>query len=122
MRSDRKLAPVAAGPQQPAVSILASIKADYLVCLENGKRVKMLKRHLMTDHQIRPCEYRSKWKLPAGYPMVASNYAASRRTLALSFGLARHASPKQTSLLNSRSKRRSQLQLMTHRRRRHQEQ
>ena len=83
------IAPPAAPPerQQPAVPVWTSIKPDYIVCLEDGKQMKMLKRHLMTDHQMTPAEYRAKWQLPADYPMVASNYAASRRTLALSFGL-----------------------------------
>ena len=80
-------APAAVGQPQPAVSIRASIKPDYIVCLEDGKQMKMLKRHLMTDHQMTPDEYRAKWKLPADYPMVASKYAASRRTMALNFGL-----------------------------------
>jgi predicted transcriptional regulator len=72
---------------EPAVSIRASIKPDYIVCLEDGKKLKMLKRHLMTHYNMTPDEYRSKWNLPADYPMVAPNYAAQRRTLAKKIGL-----------------------------------
>lgn len=75
--------------QEPAVSIRSSIKPDYLVCLEDGKKLKMLKRHLMTQYQMTPADYRAKWKLPADYPMVAPNYAAQRRTLAHQIGLGR---------------------------------
>jgi len=75
--------------QQPAVSVRASIKPDYLVCLEDGKKLKMLKRHLMTHYSMTPAEYRAKWKLPADYPMVAPNYAEQRRSLAHKIGLGR---------------------------------
>jgi predicted transcriptional regulator len=74
-------------PQEPAVSVRASVKPDYIVCLEDGKKLKMLKRHLMTHYQMTPEEYRAKWKLPADYPMVAPNYAEQRRTLAKKIGL-----------------------------------
>lgn len=73
----------------PAVSIRASIRPDYLVCLEDGKKLKMLKRHLMTHYQLTPAAYRAKWNLPADYPMVAPNYAESRRALAKAIGLGR---------------------------------
>jgi predicted transcriptional regulator len=72
---------------EPKVSVRASIKPDYIVCLEDGKKQKMLKRHLMTNHGMTPNEYRQKWGLPADYPMVAPNYAEQRRTLAKSIGL-----------------------------------
>lgn len=75
--------------QTPAVSIRASIKPEYLVCLEDGKQLKMLKRHLMTTYGMTPDAYRAKWKLAADYPMVAPAYAETRRILALSFGLGR---------------------------------
>lgn len=75
--------------QEPAVTVRASIKPDYIVCLEDGKKLKMLKRHLMTHYQMTPIEYRAKWNLPADYPMVAPNYAEQRRTLAKSIGLGR---------------------------------
>jgi predicted transcriptional regulator len=77
--------------QEPAVSIRASIKPDFIVCLEDGKRLKMLKRHLMTHYQMTPDDYRTKWNLPADYPMVAPNYAEQRRTLAMKIGLGRKA-------------------------------
>lgn len=73
--------------QEPAVSVRSSIKPDYIVCLEDGKKLKMLKRHLMTHYNMTPDEYRVKWNLPADYPMVAPNYAAQRRTLAKKIGL-----------------------------------
>lgn len=79
----------AAEPQrlEPAVSVRSSIKPDYIVCLEDGKRLKMLKRHLMTTYQMTPAEYRRKWGLNDDYPMVAPNYAEQRRTLAKKIGL-----------------------------------
>lgn len=74
---------------EPAVSVRASIKPDYIVCLEDGKKLKMLKRHLMTHYGMTPDDYRAKWGLPADYPMVAPNYAEQRRTLAVKIGLGR---------------------------------
>ena len=73
--------------QEPAVSIRASVKPDYIVCLEDGKKLKMLKRHLMTHYQMTPGEYRAKWNLPADYPMMAPNYTNQRKELALKIGL-----------------------------------
>ena len=67
----------------PAVSIRASIKPDYIVCLEDGKKLKMLKRYLRTNYDMTPEEYRARWELPSDYPMVAPNYAETRRTLSL---------------------------------------
>ena len=72
---------------EPKVSIRSSIKPDSIACLECGSRQKMLKRHLMTNHQMTPSEYRQKWSLSSDYPMVAPNYAEQRRTLAKSIGL-----------------------------------
>ena len=80
----------AAAPEprpEPKVSIRSSIKPDYIVCLEDGKKLKMLKRHLMTHYSMTPDQYRQKWGLAADYPMVAPNYAEQRRTLAKSIGL-----------------------------------
>ena len=77
--------------QEPAVSIRSSIKPDFIVCLEDGKKLKMLKRHLMTHYQMTPDQYRAKWNLPADYPMVAPNYAEQRRTLAKKIGLGHQA-------------------------------
>jgi predicted transcriptional regulator len=73
--------------QVPAVSVRSSIKPDYIVCLEDGKRLKMLKRHLMTHYGMTPDDYRTKWGLAADYPMVAPNYAEQRRMLAKQIGL-----------------------------------
>src|SRR6476469_8799209 len=72
---------------EPKVSIRASIKPDYIVCLEDGKKLKMLKRHHMTHYNMTPDQYRQKWGLNADYPMVAPNYAEQRRTLAKKIGL-----------------------------------
>ncbi len=72
---------------EPRVSIRSSIKPDYIVCLEDGKKLKMLKRHLMTHYQMTPDDYRQKWGLNSDYPMVAPNYAEQRRMLAKKIGL-----------------------------------
>jgi predicted transcriptional regulator len=72
---------------EPKVPIRSSIKPDFIVCLEDGKRLKMLKRHLMTHYNLTPDQDRQKWGLSADYPMVAPNYAEQRRTLAKSIGL-----------------------------------
>ena len=80
-------APAAA--QTPAVPIKKSVFPDYIVCLEDGKKLKMLKRHLQTSYGLSPDAYRTKWGLPREYPMVAPSYAATRSTLAKSIGLGR---------------------------------
>jgi len=74
-------------PKAPAVPIKRSVQPDYIVCLEDGKRFKSLKRHLRTVYDLTPDQYRAKWGLPADYPMVAPNYAAARSELAKSMGL-----------------------------------
>ena len=74
---------------EPAVSIRASVKPDYIVCLEDGKKLKMLKRYLRTNFDMTPEEYRARWNLPSDYPMVAPNYAEKRRDLAKKIGLGR---------------------------------
>ena len=74
-------------PAKPAVSVKKSITADYLVCLEDGKRFKSLKRHLRTQYTMTPEQYRDKWGLPPDYPMVAPNYAVARSQLAKKMGL-----------------------------------
>ncbi len=79
------------GPLVPAIPIKKSITDDYIVSLENGKKFKSLKRHLMTSYDMTPAQYRSKWGLPPTYPMVAPNCAKSRSALALSLGLGRKA-------------------------------
>ena len=75
--------------QTPAVSVRSSVKPDFIVCLEDGKKMKMLKRHLMTDHKMTPTDYRAKWQLAPSYPMVAPNYSEARRGLAHKIGLGR---------------------------------
>lgn len=77
----------------PVVAVEDSVKADYLVCLEDGKRVKMLKRYLKTSYNMSPEEYRARWSLPANYPMVAPNYAKVRSQLAKQIGLGRRGMP-----------------------------
>lgn len=74
---------------QPAVAVRNSVKPDYIVCLEDGKKLKMLKRYLRTNFNLSPEEYRARWGLPADYPMVAPNYAETRRDLAKKIGLGR---------------------------------
>jgi predicted transcriptional regulator len=74
-------------PAKPAVSVKKSMTPDYLVCLEDGKRFKSMKRHLRTQYNMTPEQYRDKWGLPADYPMVAPNYAVARSQLAKQMGL-----------------------------------
>lgn len=74
---------------EPAVSIRSSVKKDTITCLECGKKMKMLKRHLSTEHDMTPAEYRDRWELGADYPMVAPDYAETRRDLAKKIGLGR---------------------------------
>lgn len=78
-----------AGSQQPAVPIKKSITPDYVICLEDGKKLKMLKRYLRTQYGLSPEDYRRKWGLPADYPMVAPNYAKRRSDFAKEIGLGR---------------------------------
>ena len=82
--------PVAERPQ-PAVSVKKSIHPDYIICLEDGKKLKMLKRHLKTAYDMSPEEYRERWGLAADYPMVAPNYAKQRSKLAKEIGLGTRA-------------------------------
>ncbi|KQT85819.1 MucR family transcriptional regulator [Aurantimonas sp. Leaf443] len=79
-------APQAEKPK-PAVPVKKSVTDDYIICLEDGKKFKSLKRHLMTHYNLSPEDYREKWDLPADYPMVAPNYAAARSRLAKQMGL-----------------------------------
>jgi predicted transcriptional regulator len=74
-------------PKEPAVSVKKSISNDYIVCLEDGRKFKSLKRHLRTKYGMSPEEYRAKWNLPKDYPMVAPNYAKARSDLAKQMGL-----------------------------------
>ena len=77
----------AAPTPKPVVSIKRSITLNYIVCLEDGRKMKMLKRHLKTDHNMTPKEYRQRWQLPPDYPMTAPNYAKARSELAKKIGL-----------------------------------
>ena len=79
-------APVAEKPQ-PAVTVRKSVTPDFIICLEDGKKLKMLKRHLKTSYNMTPDEYRERWGLPSDYPMVAPNYATQRSKLAKQIGL-----------------------------------
>jgi predicted transcriptional regulator len=76
-----------AEPLKPAVPVKRSITAEYIICLEDGKKFKSLKRHLRTQYNMTPDQYRAKWNLPPDYPMVAPNYAAARSQLAKQMGL-----------------------------------
>ncbi|MCW5750504.1 MAG: MucR family transcriptional regulator [Alphaproteobacteria bacterium] len=86
---DSEVAPAAEPALRPAVPVKKSITPDYLVCLEDGKKLKMLKRYLRTTYGITPEQYRAKWGLPSDYPMVAPNYAKQRSTFAKNIGLGR---------------------------------
>jgi predicted transcriptional regulator len=79
--------PSEASRPKPVVALSRSVFPDHVVCVECGKKMKMLKRHLMTDHKLTPDQYRTRWGLPANYPMVAANYAKIRSTLAKQIGL-----------------------------------
>lgn len=80
--------------QEPAVSIRSSVQPDHIICLEDGKRAKMLKGHLMRAHGMTPDEYRAKWNLPSTYPLVAPNYSKERSALAVRIGLGRKKTSK----------------------------
>lgn len=87
----------AAPPLKPAVSIRKSITPDHIICLEDGKKFKSLKRHLRTHYDLTPEQYRAKWGLARDYPMVAPNYAAARSTLAKQMGLGQKGRRRRTS-------------------------
>lgn len=86
---DRAKAASAAEPQKPKVPIRKSVTPDFIICLDDGKKLKMLKRHLRTAYNMTPEEYRAKWRLPPDYPMVAPNYAKLRSEFARKIGLGR---------------------------------
>ena len=96
----RSLASVESSEEQslaapkPAVAVKRSVFPDFIVCLEDGKKLKMLKRHLQTSFGMTPADYRAKWGLPSDYPMVAPNYAMTRSSMAKSIGLGRKPSPE----------------------------
>lgn len=89
---------------KPAVSVRASVKPDYIICLEDGKKLKMLKRYLRTNYDMSPQSYREKWSLPRDYPMVAPNYAAQRQELAKKIGLGRKPARPQSTTTKAASK------------------
>ena len=89
---------------KPAVPVKKSITPDFLICLEDGKQFKSLKRHLKTEYDMSPDDYRAKWGLPADYPMVAPNYSEARSRLAKSIGLGRKAPSEPTPARKSRSR------------------
>jgi predicted transcriptional regulator len=97
---------VSADPIKPAPAVVAkkSVFADHIICLDCGHGFKMLKRHLSTDHQMTPDQYRAKWELPPSYPMVAAEYAATRSKLAKESGLGRKAEPPPSPKKRGRSK------------------
>ncbi len=102
-------APAAAGPaprQRPAVPVARSVQHDFIVCLEDGKKLKMLKRHLRTAYKLSPDDYRQRWGLPGDYPMVAPNYAKKRSSLAKKIGLGTKRARKRAQALAARSLRR----------------
>ncbi len=89
------LGPEEAAPRpEPAVPIKQSVKPEYIVCLDDGKKLKMLKRHLRTAYNMTPDDYRKRWGLPLDYPLVSPNYAATRSKLAKKIGLGRKPEPK----------------------------
>jgi predicted transcriptional regulator len=90
---------------EPAVTVKKSVFADHIVCLDCGKSFKMIKRHLSTDHQMTPVEYRVKWDLPPSYSMVAANYAATRSQLARDSGLGRKVGSPPPQMKRGRPKR-----------------
>ncbi|CAM5280621.1 putative transcriptional regulator [Aquamicrobium terrae] len=96
-------------PQElkPAVSIEKSATSDFIICLEDGKKFKSLKRHLATHYSLTPDEYRAKWGLPMNYPMVAPNYAAARSTLAKTMGLGRKSKEPEKPTFSKRSRKKA---------------
>ncbi|HTC82960.1 MAG TPA: MucR family transcriptional regulator [Rhizomicrobium sp.] len=81
-------------PRAPAVSVKKSVQPDYIICLEDGKKLKMLKRYLRSRYKLSPSEYRERWNLPPDYPMVAPNYAQKRSDFAKKIGLGKGESRK----------------------------
>lgn len=81
--------PVVEEKREPAVSVRASVKPDAITCLECGQKLKTLKRHLSTEHNLTPAEYKARWELNSNYPLVAAEFAAKRKELALKIGLGR---------------------------------
>ncbi len=88
---------------EPAVPVSKSVRPDYIICLEDGKKLKMLKRHLMTAYNLTPDQYRARWNLPSDYPMVCSNYAQQRSDLARTIGLGVKGREKRAAKSNKTS-------------------
>ena len=86
-RASTGVVEVTSDPLKPAFPVKKSVHPDFIICLEDGKKFKSLKRHLRTQYEMTPEQYREKWALPADYPMVAPNYAAARSQLAKQMGL-----------------------------------
>jgi predicted transcriptional regulator len=97
----------AAPPQTPAVSIRKSVTPDHLICLEDGRKFKSLKRHLRTKYDMTPEQYRAKWKLAKDYPMVAPNYAQARSDLAKQTGLGQDGRKSGSASTKSTSRRKA---------------
>jgi predicted transcriptional regulator len=89
-------------PHTPCIAVEDSVKDDYIVCLEDGKQVKMLKRYLKATYRMSPDEYRARWNLPADYPMVAPNYTQVRSRLAKEIGLGRRGLPAAAKTLGEK--------------------
>lgn len=102
----RAPAPKAEEKPTPAVPIKKSVTPDFIICLEDGKKFKSLKRHIGTHYNLSPDAYRAKWGLPSDYPMVAPNYAAARSTLAKAIGLGRKAVAPEPAVSAAPAKRR----------------
>ena len=94
LRVSGTVAPASTEPAKPAISVKKSLTSDYIVCLEDGKKFKSLKRHLRTQYGMTPEQYREKWGLPPDYPMVAPNYAVARSKLAKQMGLGQQRGAK----------------------------
>lgn len=99
--------PIYAGAREPAVPVNKSITPDYIVCLEDGKKLKMLKRYLRTHYNLSPDDYRRKWGLPSDYPMTAPNYAKRRSRLAKEIGLGTGAAAAKQRAKRKRRKRKA---------------
>jgi predicted transcriptional regulator len=94
-----------AAAQEPAVRVRSSVKQDYIVCLEDGKKLKMLKRYLRINYNMTPEEYRTKWELPRDYPMIAPAYADQRRSIAKAIGLGRRKASEEAVMVAQTVKR-----------------
>jgi len=93
-----------AEPKEPAVNPKRSVQADHIVCLEEGKKFKSLRRHLMAEHGMTPEAYRAKWDLPGSYPMTAPSYSEKRSELAKAAGLGQRPSPQETAPTKRKAK------------------